>query len=236
MAAPTVFTTAESATTTAGTNHVVTLPSGIVANDLILICMDIGSTSATLNAHGSYTELLDESAANGLKILYRYATGGESNPTLVSSASTRDATITLRIGGARNPSFLLPAIATTATGTSANPDPPQSAAPGANGDYLAIAFFGSAGEEADDDTWVNSGPTNYLPAVPLQKACGTVGTNLGGLIGLSYRQFRGISGSAEDPTAFNMDVSAAWRAQTILVYSDIQTPDLPPLIMPSMGS
>ncbi len=83
MAFPVVETTATSATATAGTNHVVTLPSGIAAGDLIVICMSIGSTAATLNTHADYTELLDESAAAGLKVLYREAAGGESYPTVV---------------------------------------------------------------------------------------------------------------------------------------------------------
>lgn len=218
------MSTAESSTNTAGTNHVVTLPSGIQPGDLILICMDIGSTAATLNAHADYTELLDENSANGLKILYRWAQGGESNPTLVSSASTRDATITLRIAGARNPAAQAPQIGTTATGTSATPDPPASAAPASTKDYLFIAFYGAAGEEADDDTWSDTPPTNYGPTPPLQKACGTAGTNLGGMIALAYRQL--TTGSADNPGTFAKDVSAAWRAQTIMVHPGVSPPPI----------
>jgi hypothetical protein len=227
-----VATTAESSTNTAGTSHVITLPSGIAAGDLILICLDKGSTAATIDAHADYQELLDENSANGLYIAYRYAAGGESNPTLTTSASTRTATITLRIVGAENPATQAPEIAaSTATGTSATPDPPQSATPPSTNDYLFVAFFGQAGEEADDDTWVNTPPTNYGPTPPLQKSCGTAGTNLGGKIGLAYRLLN--TGAAQDPGTFGVDVSAAYRAQTIMIHpaSGAAPAAIPALVM-----
>ena len=65
MAFPTVEQAVESSTNTAGTSHVVDLPTA-TANQLLLIILDKGSTSATINAHGSLTELLDEASANGL--------------------------------------------------------------------------------------------------------------------------------------------------------------------------
>jgi hypothetical protein len=219
MAFPTVETTAETAVTTAGTNHAITLPASIAAGDLILILMDIGSTSATVNAHADYLELLDESAANGLKILYRYATGGESNPTFVTSGNTRSATIAYRISGAAHPDVWPPVIGTTGTGTSTTPDPPSVSVPNGTQDYLFIAFFGGAGEEADDDTWVNSAPTNYTNL--LQKACGTAGSSLGGKIGAAQRQLN--TGAAQDPGTFDQDVSTAWRSQHICIHPSVAT-------------
>lgn len=214
MASPTVVSTAETAVSTAGTSHAITLPSGIASTDLVLITMDIGSTSATLNALTDWTELLDEAVANGLKILWYTGAGVPSNPTFTSSASTRSATIAWRISGADK--TVTPQIGTTATGTSATPNPPASATPPSSKDYLFIAFAGMAGEEADDDTWGNTPPTNYLPSPPLQKSCGTAGTNLGGLIVAASR--RVTTGSAEDPGTFGVDVSAAWRAQTVTIH------------------
>jgi hypothetical protein len=72
-----------------------------------------------------------------------------------------------------------------------------------------------AGEEADDDTWGNTQPTNYTPNPPRQKTAGTVGTNLGGLILGAERLL--TTGSAENPGTFNVDSSAAYRGQTILI-------------------
>ena len=215
MAHPVVEGVAESSVNTAGTSHTVTLPASIVSTDLVLIIMDIGSTSATLNALTDWSEVLDEAVANGLKIIRYTGAGVPGNPTFTSSAATRSASIAYRISGVDK--TVTPQIGTTATGTSTTPNPPSvTPTGGVSKDYLFIAFFGQAGEEADDDTWANTPPTNYTPSPPRQKACGTVGTNLGGLIASAERQL--TTGSAENPGTFSVDVSAAWRAQTIIVH------------------
>ena len=201
--------------TTAATSHTVTLPTA-TAGQLLLIISDRGSTIATVNAHSELTELLDENLANGLYISYRWMDGGEpASYTLVTSASTRLVSIAYRISGAENPATQAPQIGTTSSGTSATPDPPASAAPGSTKDYLFIAFYGAAGEEANDDTWSDTPPTNYTPSPPRQISCGVAGTNLGGLLAAAERQLN--TGAAQDPGTFAKDVSAAWRAQTILV-------------------
>jgi hypothetical protein len=216
VAFPVVQQAVENSTNTAGTSHVINLPTA-TAGQLLLIILDKGSTSATINAHASLTELLDEASANGLYIAYRWMDGSEpASYTLTSSASTRTASIAYRISGAMNPAVTPPQIGTTATGTSATPNPPASATPPSAKDYLFIAFAGMAGEEADDDTWGNTPPTNYTPSPPRQKSCGTAGTNLGGLILSAERQLN--TGSSEDPGTFGVDVSAAWRAQTITIH------------------
>lgn len=219
--APVIEGTAETAVSTAGTSHAITLPASIASTDLVLILMDIGSTSATLNALTDWTEDLDESAANGLKILRYTGAGVPGNPTFTSSASTRSASIAYRISGADK--AIAPQIGTTATGTSVNPNPPSvTPTGGTSKPYLFLAFFGSAGEEADDDTWVTAAPSGYTGL--LQKTCGTAGTNLGGLIGAASRT--NTSGSAEDPATFTMAVSAAWRAQTVIIHPIMATPPI----------
>lgn len=216
MAFPTVVQVVKSSTNTAGTSHTVNLPTA-AAGHLLLIILDKGSTAATINAHASLTELLDENNANGLYIAYRWMDGSEpSSYTLTSSANTRSAVLAYLISFARDPASQPPVIGTTATGTSATPDPPASATPSATDDYLFIAFAGMAGEEADDDTWGNTPPTNYTPSPPRQKSCGVAGTNLGGLILAAERQLN--TGASQNPGTFGVDVSAAWRAQTILIY------------------
>lgn len=222
MASPVVEQAVESSTNSAGTSHTITAPTW-TADQLLIIILDKGSTAATMSQSSgpTVTELLDENNANGLYIAYRFMQAGDSgNIVLTSSASTRTASIAYRISGASRTKA--PEIGTTGTGTSTGPDPPASAAPagGVTRDFLVIAFAGMAGEEADDDTWGNTSPTDYTPATPRQKSCGTAGVNLGGLI-LSAE--RAISTSAsQDPGAFNVDVSAAWRSQTILVYPHLE--------------
>lgn len=222
MTFPTVQQAIESANpTTAATTHTVALPTA-TAGQLLLIISDKGSTQATVNAHASLTELLDENLANGLYIAYRWMDGTEpASYDLVTSASTRLASIAYRISGVINPAAVAPQIGATGSGTSATPDPPASANPPSTKDYLFIAFAGMAGEEADDDTWGNTPPTNYTPSPPRQISCGTVGTNLGGLLLSAERQLN--TGSAQDPGTFGVDVSAAWRSQTITVHPIIDT-------------
>lgn len=231
MASPVVQATNESSTNTAGTSHTVNLPSGIQSNDLIIIILDKGSTAATVNAHADWTELLDENSANGLYIAYRFANGLEgATTTLTTSASTRSAEITYRISGAQNPSVQPPEIGTTGTGTSATPDPPSVTGTGGSKDFLFIAFAGMAGEEADDDTWGNTPPTNYTPSPPLQKSCGIAGSNLGGLIVAASRAL--TTGVAENPGTFGVDVSAAWRSQTIVIHPASAEVPTPVVVMP----
>lgn len=216
MASPIVAQVVENSTPTAGTSHTINHPT-IVADQLWLIILDKGSTSATVNSHADWTELLDEASANGLYIAYRWTTGSEgASTTLVTSASTRTASHLYRITGAENPATQAPQIGTTSSGTSATPDPPASATPPSSKDYLFITFFGAAGEEADDDTWSDTSPTNYTPSPPRQKACGVAGTNLGGMIAAAERAL--TTGTAENPGTFAKDVSVAWRAQTVMIH------------------
>ena len=214
MAFPSIQgTPAESSTNTAGTSHVVTLPGSIQAGELLLVIIDKGSTAATFNALAGWTELLDENLGNGIAILYRWADGSEGGSiTLTSSAATRSARIAYRIAGAENPGTTAPTLGTVGTGTSTTPDP-GNCNPGTAKDYLWFTLFGGAGEEADDDTWCNSPPTNFSGL--LQKACGTSGINLGGKIAVATRQF---NASSLDAGTFSQDVSTAWRAYTIAVH------------------
>ena len=216
MASPVVQQVVENSTPTAGTSHTINLPTA-TANQLLLIILDKGSTSATVNAHSELTELLDEASANGLYIAYRWMNGSEpASYTLTTSASTRSASFAYRISGAENPATQAPQIGTTSSGTSATPDPPASATPGSSKDFLFIAFYGAAGEEADDDTWSDTPPTNYTPSPPRTKSCGVAGTNLGGLIAAAERAL--TTAAAENPGTFAKDTSAAWRAQTIMIH------------------
>ena len=93
MAIAVVGTPAESATTTAGTSHVVNLPSGAAGN-LFLLIMGKGTTSATVNALTGWTEILDESAASSGFCAWHLCDGTEgATTTFTSSASTKTATI-----------------------------------------------------------------------------------------------------------------------------------------------
>lgn len=227
MAFPVVAAVVEGGRTTAGTSCAVTLPTGITAQDETIIIFNIGSTAATFNALTDWAELLDEGVANGLAII-RFTGSIPTDPTFTTSASTRTVWIAYRITGADR--TITPQIGTTGTGSSATPDPPASAAPPSTKDYLFIAFAGMAGEEADDDTWGNTPPTNYTPSPPRQKSGGTTGVNIGGLILSAERQLN--TGAAENPGSFGVDTSAAWRSQTIMVHPEPAPNPIPDIWMP----
>jgi hypothetical protein len=221
LAFPVIQTTAETAVSTAGTSHVITLPASIASGDGILILLDKGSTSGTFDSLAGWTELLDENLGNGIAVWYRDADGTEgSTVTFTHTTSTRSATIAYRITGNKKFSVRAPELSTVATGTSTGPDATTCTPTGGAKDYLWISFAGMAGEEADDDTWGNTPPTNYLPNPPTQKSCGVAGTNLGGLI---LAASRSLNAASEDAGAFNVDVSAAWRAYTIAVHPPTDT-------------
>jgi len=213
MAFPTVQGTQTSSTNTAGTSHTFTLPASIASGELLLLLVSIGSTAATFDALAGWTELLDESAAAGLKIIYRIATGGDANPTFTSSASTRSAGIAFRISF-HDSATNAPQIGTTATGSSVNPNPPTCTPTGGAKDYLYIAVCGSSGEQADDGTYCTAFPTNY-DSNQLEKTCGTAGTNLGGMIAAATRN---LNAASDDPGTFTVSENAAWRAQTVVVH------------------
>lgn len=217
MASPAVVgTPAETAISTAATSHVVNLPSGTTGNLLVAI-MSKGSqgTTPTVDPLTGWNELLDEAQTLGLYIAWRVADGTEgATTTFTLSSATRGAWIVYEISGAADPTVRAPEIGTTATGSSTTPNPPSVAVTGGSRDILTIACFGRSGEEADDDTWVTSAPSGFGGL--LQKACGTAGTNLGGMIATADLA---STTATSDPATFTC-ATGAWRAQTIVVHPD----------------
>lgn len=229
MAFPVVETTAETAVSTAGTSHAITLPASVASTDLVVLLVSVGSTAATFNALAGWTELLDENAAIGLKIIYYTGGGVPSAPTFTSSASTRSATIAYRISNAELPATQPPQIGTTATGTSINPNPPAVTPTGGANDYLWLACFSRDGEEADDDTWVTAAPAGFSNL--LQKACGIAGTNLAGMVAAAQQQ---LNASTLDPGTFTC-ATGGWRAQTIAVHPSSAPPAEIPIVVMAAG-
>jgi hypothetical protein len=215
MASPAVGGITEGGLTATGTSLPVTLPASGSATDLYIVIVGKGSGANTINALTDWTELLDENVANGaLAIIYYTGTGVPSDPTFTQSATSRSVWGAYRITGASK--SIAPQVGTTATGTSANPDPPSVAVTGGSKDILAIACFcvSAATELADDDTLVTTFPTNYTLG-QIEKTGGTTGTNLSGLLGSAARQ---VTTATEDPGTFTQNASRAWRAQTIVVH------------------
>jgi hypothetical protein len=217
-----VGTPTETAVSTESTSHTINHATG-AATDLHILVVCKGK-DVTINAHGDWTELLDESGQVGsLYIAYHYGTLGSST-TFTASANTRTATIAYLISGAEDPATQAPQIGTTSSGSSTTPDPPTTTPTGGAKDYLWIACLSRAGEEADDDTWATASPTNFTPNPPLQKACGVPGTNLGGIVAAASF---GSNAASMNPATFTI-ATGAWRSQTIAVHPSSVVPSLPP--------
>jgi hypothetical protein len=213
VASPAVVgTPTETANATEATNNVINHATG-GATDLHILVICKGK-NVSINAHGDWSELLDETGfVGGFYVAYHYGTLGTSS-TLVASGVTRTAAIAYLISGAENPATQAPQVGTTASGSSTTPDPPTTTPTGGAKDYLWIAACTRAGEEADDDTWATASPTNFLPNPPLQKACGIAGTNLGGIVAAASF---GSNAASMNPATFTI-ATGAWRAQTIAVH------------------
>jgi len=207
-------TPAESATTTAGTSHVVNLPGSLVVGEEIIVIMG-KAQAVTINALTGWTELVDENVANGAFVARHIVDGTEgATVTFTSSGSTKSASLAYRISGHGSAS-IAPQISTVATGTSNAPNPSSLSPTGGAKDYLWITFFVQAGEEADDDTWTNNAATNYSGLVQVTSGtAGTAGTNCS--VAASDRTNNAASEDAVWPAA-STDQAIGWRAFTISI-------------------
>jgi hypothetical protein len=190
----------------------VTLPSGGTADDEYLVIIAKGSVACSVEPLADWTELLDENVANGLAILRYTGAGIPSDPTFETDFLSRSVWGSYLISGADK--AITPEVGVTATGTSTTPNPPSRAVTGGPKDILAIVCFAGAGEVADTDILVTTFPTGS--GAGIEKTGGTLGTNLGGILGAAG--IPALASSSIDPPTFLQNASRAWRAQTIVFH------------------
>jgi hypothetical protein len=199
----------EYALTTAGNNLAPTFTQ--TTGDLVIICIatSISSDFTSISDNFNY---LSPATPGTFTILYKVLVGTEGGSCeIVSDVSTKACAIAFNIATA---SFQTPPeINTVATGTDTGPDPGNIDAAIPSLDYLWIATFRQAGEEADDDTWCNSAPTNFTNLV--QKTTGTTGAASVNC-SVAAANFNSTDASM-NPAVFNTDQSLAWRAFTIAI-------------------
>lgn len=219
MASPVVAARNESATTTAATSHVVSLPASIASGNLLFIWIGFAD-NVTGGAPSGWTKLgLDEptnTTSSSGTWFYRQADGSEGGSATVTSGavSTRSAHLSWRITGHADPATQAPQIANGSAGTSASPQSNAISPTGGSKDYLFFTAFVQDGEEADDDTWTTATPTNYGNLV--QKTCGVAGgvsTNV--QVAAADRQ---NTTATETPGTFTTAQSLAWGAVTVAVH------------------
>lgn len=217
MAFPTVETTNTSAETSdvqGETDHTVSLPTGITADDLLLIFAGLENANGTIFSDPSgFTKLFEDNFGDltgrdsRLVIWYKKATGSEGSTVAFQyDAISKSAHISYRISGADDPGTgQAPEAAAVATGDSTSPNPPSLTPTGGAKDYLWIA---AASADDNNSPTVSGFPTNYsngLSSRDLSDAtCMT-----------AERQ---LNASSEDPDSFTISGAAKWPATTVAVH------------------
>lgn len=209
MAFPVVETTATSGEGANTTSHTVTLPSGIVSGDLIVLCFacdDLGGAIAVSWPAG-YNEIFDTSSqGTHLSVAWRLADGGEgANITVTTNNSETSSHACYRISGQRGVSPPVE-VSAGATGSSVSPNPDSLTPTGGAKDYLWIAAHGHDG---------NLRTTTGIGANYSSKVSTEVGTLGGCGVGCAQRD---LNAASEDPGVFTISVSDGWVAATVVVH------------------
>jgi cellulose synthase/poly-beta-1,6-N-acetylglucosamine synthase-like glycosyltransferase len=223
---PSVQTTATSATTTAGTSHTLTLPTGIQSGDLLIAMLSgfigSGSTAVDISWPSGWTEFFEQDASTSTLHLavagaYRQADGTEGTSiTVTTNVSVLAAHNAYRITGAADPSVRPPEAASVGyTDTATNIDPPSLSPTGGAKDYLwlAVAAWRRTGRVASTD------PTNYTNAIEASSAGGASGTKLRSLR-------RQLNASSEDPSQFTLDLTSERRAAVTIAIHPAASVDI----------
>src|SRR3990172_9436389 len=139
---PQVSATNTSVNNTAGTQHTVSLPTGVQSGDLLIVVFGYkNGTSQTINWPGGWTQFFrsDRTTTVGVVAAYRQADGSEgSTITVGTSGSIKTSHNSYRITGAENP-LKPPPQSSAPNGTSPPPAPPSLTPTGGAKDYLWIA-------------------------------------------------------------------------------------------------
>ncbi len=187
-------------------NHTVNLPAGIVAGELLvaLFVTDGGASAVTWPNEGTDWIQLLETASGGIQLAaaYRIADGGEgASITVVTANALFSAYTTYRISGYS----LVPEVGISATGTSANPDPPSLTPSWGARNTLWFAIEGN-----DDIKTVNAYPANYTDGR------NDVGLNAGSSVGVGSAR-RELNAVSDDPGTFTLSAVEQWIANIIAI-------------------
>lgn len=194
---------------TAATNKVCNLPTGIVSGDrLVLILRSAGADTHSLPtgwnwlAQNNVADASDDTTS----VLYRVADGTEGGTVTVNgTASLKFAALCWRITGAGTPQ-----ISATTTGTSTAPNPASFTPTGGAQDYLWLWVGGWEGEQTSPPA---GAPTNYVNAAGANSGtAGVIATNCR-VAGAS----RQLNAASEDPPSWTISASDDWTAWTVAV-------------------
>lgn len=191
------------------TSHTVSLPSGIVSGNLLIVGFNTDGQESVTWPTG-WTEIFEGIAASSqctLAIAYRQADGGEGSTIIVTTGtSERSAHWSYRITDHEAPATQAPQASGGATGTSASPDPDSLTPTGGAKDYLWIAVEGH-----DRDKTTDAFPTNYD-----SNQVNTAGAGAGSAgVAAATDEVNAVS---EDPGAFTISATEEWVTATVAVH------------------
>ncbi|MGH8573430.1 MAG: hypothetical protein ACREX8_12770, partial [Gammaproteobacteria bacterium] len=196
MAFPVVQGISNGRTTSNQTSHSVTLPSGIVAGELLLVPIAVDGDAGS-SASAGWTELGDVTEGTISGAVYYKIAAGSDTLTITTVDSEQISWVAHRISGAGTPT------GSSVIGDSTNPDPPNHNA-GSAADYLWVAVH------CGDGTTVSSAaPTNYTN---LLTQAGT-GSISGASISVARRT---LNAASENPGTFTAG-DDEWVCWTIAV-------------------
>lgn len=215
MAFPTIEAVGETNGSTAATNKVCNLPTGIVNGSLLILELR-SNVADTHSTPAGWTMLILNNTADAsddtTSIWYRQADGTEgATVTVNGTASSKFTSVSLRISGHSNPATQAPEISAVATGTSVSPNSLSLSPTGGAKDYLWLTMAAYEGEQTDPPTF----PTNYTlgQVAASSGTAGVVATN-----SRSASAGRQLNASSEDPGAYTISASDDWTAVTIAVH------------------
>jgi hypothetical protein len=200
---PTVAAVNGGNNTSNSTNHTVNLPSGIVSGNLLLVFF-VSDGNPTITFPGGWTQLFQTVYNTTVKFgaWYRIADGTEgATITVTTSASEMSAHTSYRITGYNG----VPEVGTSATGITANPNPPSLAPSWGS---QATLWLAACGHDYGVDT-VSAYPTNYTDGRNDRS------NNLDG-VGVGTAR-RSLIAASEDPGTFTLSGANAWVANTVAV-------------------
>lgn len=204
---------------TSATEHTVNLPSGIQAEDLLLVFF-VSDGTPTITFPEGWTQLFQTADDSAVKFgaWYRIADGGEgATITVTTSASEWTAHTSYRITGYSG----TPEVGTPTTGASANPDPPSLTPSWGAKDTLWFAIQGN-----DSNKTVSDYPADYTDGR------NDYGNSIVGCgVGSARRE---LNATSEDPGTFTLSASEQWIANTVAIQPAAvgEAPEKPVLVSP----
>lgn len=204
MAFPTGQARATGRTTAANvTSHPVTMPSGIVAGELLLVLFSTDGTPTCTDGSGLWTKLgqVNDAAVNCTAAIFHKIAAGSDTLTVTTSVGEQSSHISHRISGASG--VVTAASAVTNGIASANSNPPNHTPPAGAKDYLWIAC-----RTGDSTPVATVAPTNYGNLLSIA-AAGTAGAS-------SSVADRLLNAASDDPGAFT-SASEDWVCLTLAI-------------------